>query len=46
VFYSAYLKQKVQFNDVDPDKIIKDEFVIENNPASEDSLSSEKGQHL
>ena len=23
VFYSAYLKQKVQFNDVDPDKILK-----------------------
>ena len=25
VFYSAYLKNKVQFNDVDPDKIIKNE---------------------
>ena len=22
VFYSAYLKNKVQFNDVDPDKVI------------------------
>jgi len=28
VFYSAYLKGKVQYNDVDPDKIIK--FEIEN----------------
>ena len=25
VFYSAYLKNKVQFNDVDPDKVISDE---------------------
>ena len=46
VFYSAYLKQKVQFNDVDPDKTIKDDFVIENIPNSEDSVSSEEGQKL
>lgn len=24
IFYSAYLKKKVQFNDVDPDKLLKD----------------------
>ena len=23
IFYSAYLKNKVQFNDVDPDKVIQ-----------------------
>ena len=46
VFYSAYLKQKVQFNDVDPDKTIKDDFVIENIPNSEDSVSSEEVQIL
>ncbi len=46
VFYSAYLKQKVQFNDVDPDKLIKDNFVIENMSDSEDSVSSELGQKL
>ena len=31
VFYSAYLKNKVQFNDVDPDKIQAEE-VDETNP--------------
>ncbi len=50
VFYSAYLKHKVQFNDVDPDKTINEQFVedfiIENNPDSEDSLSSEEGQKI
>jgi hypothetical protein len=25
VFYSAYLKRKIQYNDVDPDKSIKNE---------------------
>ena len=24
IFYSAYLKNKVQYNDVDPDKLIED----------------------
>jgi hypothetical protein len=31
VFYSAYLKNKVQFNDVDPDKIIRVEELQEEN---------------
>ena len=30
VFYSAYLKNKVQFNDVDPDKIIRVEELPKN----------------
>ena len=35
IFYSAYLKNKVQYNDVDPDKIIVVEEIqpkIEENP--------------
>jgi len=42
VFYSAYLKNKVQFNDVDPDKITFDEESpkVEELP-SEDTGSSE-----
>lgn len=31
VFYSAYLKDKIQYNDVDPDKEIREKFVNENN---------------
>jgi hypothetical protein len=40
IFYSAYLKNKVQFNDVDPDKIIKIESV-ENPPLEIESESKE-----
>lgn len=42
VFYSAYLKNKVQFNDVDPDKITSDEESpkVEELP-SDDKSSSE-----
>jgi hypothetical protein len=42
VFYSAYLKNKVQFNDVDPDKIIFDEESpkVEELP-SDDTCASE-----
>jgi len=38
VFYSAYLKNKVQFNDVDPDKII----VLPNEPQPELSETNEQ----
>lgn len=30
IFYSAYLKRKVQFNDVDPDKLLSEEKANEN----------------
>lgn len=44
VFYSAYLKNKVQFNDVDPDKVIDDEALIEDvaveSDKEEDSVSN------
>ena len=43
VFYSAYLKNKVQFNDVDPDKVIDDEALIEDavvKSDDEDSVSN------
>ena len=42
VFYSAYLKNKVQFNDVDPDKIIKESSKIEELP--DDITSIEEGK--
>lgn len=42
IFYSAYLKDKVQFNDIDPDKIIKeDDITIEEN-INGCSISSEE----
>ena len=31
IFYSAYLKDKIQYNDVDPDKEISEECAIDNN---------------
>ena len=42
VFYSAYLKNKVQFNDVDPDKIIEQSSKIEELP--DDIVSIEEGK--
>jgi hypothetical protein len=31
IFYSAYMKGKIQYNDVDPDKVLKDKVLnIEN----------------
>ena len=38
VFYSAYLKNKVQFNDVDPDKIQEIESIEEVEKSIVDSL--------
>tara|TARA_B100001173_G_C15916123_1_gene516319 strand:- start:685 stop:906 length:222 start_codon:yes stop_codon:yes gene_type:complete len=38
IFYSAYLKNKVQFNDVDPDKII----VLQNEVQPELSETNEQ----
>ena len=37
IFFSAYLKHKVQYNDVDPDKISDIEFgmIPENDPGAE-----------
>ena len=32
IFYSAYLKNKVQFNDVDPDKVVVIADVKESQP--------------
>ena len=37
IFYSAYLKNKVQFNDVDPDKITD----ISNNSSQNEELVKE-----
>ena len=42
VFYSAYLKNKVQFNDVDPDKIMYESPKIEELP--DDIASIEEGK--
>jgi hypothetical protein len=42
VFYSAYLKNKVQFNDVDPDKIVVESLKIEELP--DDIASIEEGK--
>lgn len=42
VFYSAYLKNKVQFNDVDPDKIVDESPKIEELP--DDITSIEEGK--
>lgn len=43
IFYSAYLKNKVQFNDVDPDKIIDDQALIEDDKTvSDDDVSESK----
>ena len=40
VFYSAYLKGKVQYNDVDPDKLLKIEN-MEDNQNTETSKSND-----
>ena len=40
IFYSAYLKNKVQFNDVDPDKIIDNQLLIEDNVTDSDNEGS------
>ena len=39
IFYSAYLKNKVQYNDVDPDKVI---VVEENRPKLEEKPDENK----
>jgi len=44
VFYSAYLKHKVQFNDVDPDKIIGDESLqIEDKVYESEDINTDSG---
>jgi hypothetical protein len=46
VFYSAYMKGKIQYNDVDPNKLISlstSTVLLENKKEEEDKL--EKGQH-
>ena len=44
VFYSAYLKDKVQYNDVDPDKIISSDIIIDQeNPALDMLVNIEDG---
>ena len=44
VFYSAYLKHKVQFNDVDPDKIIGDESLqIEDKVYESEDVNTDSG---
>ena len=42
IFYSAYLKNKVQYNDVDPDKVINTEALIENTTQSDDDSSTKE----
>jgi len=45
VFYSAYLKNKVQYNDVDPDKVLElPESLIETNDKTESAESSDKSE--
>lgn len=49
IFYSAYLKNKVQFNDVDPDKLISDEDNIndlENNSEKKDDDKSNESDEI
>jgi hypothetical protein len=51
IFYSAYLKNKVQFNDVDPDKIQdiespKVEELDGSNPVEEPKLSLDNPDEL
>lgn len=41
IFYSAYLKKKVQFNDVDPDKLLNDASDSENKYKSADEPVAE-----
>ena len=45
IFYSAYLKNKVQYNDVDPDKIIVVEEIqpkLEEKPDENEETPNEK----
>ena len=43
VFYSAYLKHKVQFNDVDPDKIVGESLQIEDKVYESEDVNTDSG---